>query len=316
MARIAAFNMATEGAAGGQNDMTSIPYSNAPIACDPCAKKARMKREKMATMHVTVRDDVGNLESIAAEINGTYIFAIAAIGGSIAVGRIAVQAAALPLAPPMAAALSLIISLLALIIVAFAHTFGLFVAAASFGHLSAHINGAVTVAFMLLGFTGRKGGISVWRGIMLLGGQAVGWLAAAATFLLIHDTSTIELGRPLGGAGFSDFSVACCEILGTFVLTLVILMHDAKPDQNAAVGWALGICIFVFKGPSGASLNPWRWFAPSLISLTFTSRDWIWALMPFVGAILAVVMYTSIFSAKKKGCKKRYQQHYNMVPQC
>lgn len=165
-------------------------------------------------------------------------------------------------------------------------TFGLVVLAMiyTFGDVSgAHLNPAVTTAFALA----RR---FPWPMVpSYLSAQVAGALCASAVLrLLFPENATLGATLPTGGA-FQSFVM---EIILTFMLMVVILsVSTGAKEKGITAGIAIGAVIALeamFAGPvSGASMNPARSLAPSLVSGQL-DHLWIYLVAPVIGAALAV----------------------------
>jgi len=167
--------------------------------------------------------------------------------------------------------------------------FGLVIAVLIYalGHVSgAHFNPAVTIGFWALGeFPARR---VPWY----LATQLIGAVAASALLLaMFGKTGGLGVTLPQGAASTS----LILETAMTFLLVFVIFgsaVHGkaVKSFAGIAIGGTIALDA-LFGGPiSGASMNPARSLGPALVSGTWTDQ-WIYAVGPLVGALLAVVMY-------------------------
>ena len=100
----------------------------------------------------------------------------------------------------------------------------------------------------------------------------------------------------------TDLQSFVLEIILTFFLMFVILnvSTDAK-EKGITAGIAIASVVgleAMFAGPiSGASMNPARSLAPSLIGGNFNSL-WVYLTAPFIGVAIAVVAYKAIQQKK------------------
>src|SRR5215813_2525134 len=159
----------------------------------------------------------------------------------------------------------------------------------AFGHISgAHFNPAVTLAFVLTRHFPIRRLFFYWAA------QIVGaTLAALCLRLLLGDVASLGATLPAGSGGaWQSFGL---ETLLTFFLMIVIM---AMATDTRAVGQAAALAIggtvmleALFAGPiCGASMNPARSLGPALISGHWTDQ-WIYLTAPFVGAVLAALVY-------------------------
>jgi MIP family channel proteins len=156
------------------------------------------------------------------------------------------------------------------------------------GHLSgAHINPAVTVAFMLTRH------FPVRDAIAYVAAQLAGAAAAAYLLLGAWTTRPAHLGAtlPTVGAG----TAVLYEIVMTAFLMFVIM---AVATDTRAVGAAAAIAIggtvaldALLGGPiTGASMNPARSFGPALAS-GFWRDFWVYVLGPVAGSVIGAFAY-------------------------
>lgn len=170
--------------------------------------------------------------------------------------------------------------------VGIALTFGLVVMAMIYalGDVSgAHFNPAVTLGFW---FAQR---LSKEEILPYIASQCGGALVASALLkvLFVHPT----MGATIPAHAISQSFVL--EIVLTCVLMFVILcVSDGACETGLMAGSAIGATVgleALFAGPiSGASMNPARSLAPSLVSGQW-SLLWIYLLAPVLGALIAVL---------------------------
>ena len=196
-----------------------------------------------------------------------------------------------------------------LLLVAFAHGLAIGVMVSALGRISGgHFNPAVTLGAL----AGRQ--ISARLALVYWGSQLLGALAAAVSLYAIFPSSIWQpshLGTPvLGTIGPPAFSWTVpattgilVEALLTFFLVLVVYGTgiDPKGTFNAVGGFAIGLTIAIdimMGGPlTGAAMNPARWFGPAVVSQFFDNWYVYW-IGPFLGAIVAGVLYSRVFLGK------------------
>ena len=187
---------------------------------------------------------------------------------------------------------------------AFAHGFVVIAFIYAYGHISGtHINPAVTLGFLIAGEIGFVAAIGYWI-VQFLGGI----LGAVLLNLVLPDPgdlgATILTTEANGGA----FTVTATqglivEIILTFFLVNTIfntaVSGKARNFAGLAIGLALMFCI-VMGGPlTRASLNPARTLGPAIVSGNYADI-WLYFVGPFVGAILAALLYIGILKDKGK----------------
>lgn len=184
-------------------------------------------------------------------------------------------------------------------VVGLVHAFLLFGLIVMFGVVSGgHFNPAVTLAalairrikpidgaiYMLAQLSGGVLGALLTKGLLLDEGRATNWGATSVSGLL---------------AG--NFAGSIVEMIGTFVLVLVILtaVYSEKSFKEwapLAIGTTLGFAVMVAGPLTGAGLNPARWFGPALVSNEW-GGVWPYVVGPLLGALIAVALYKFVISA-------------------
>lgn len=163
----------------------------------------------------------------------------------------------------------------------------------------AHINPAVSIALCAV----RK--FPLKDTIAYIIAQMLGAFAGVLLIVLIGGTGVIEtgLGATSPAPGISVWQALAAEVIGTFILMLVIM--GAAVNRRAPAGFAgiaIGSTVFsvimVIGTVSGGSLNPARTFGPDLVNLIFAGSDALWTTFPLIyilgpvlGAVLAAFVY-------------------------
>jgi aquaporin Z len=163
--------------------------------------------------------------------------------------------------------------------------FGLVVMAVIYaiGNVSgAHINPAVTMAFVLAGRMPRS------RMLPYIASQLAGGLLAALLLLTLFPTHE-GLGATLP-AGPSAQSFIIEAVMSFFLMFVILNVSSGHQEKGLTAGVAIGGTVALealFGGPvSGASMNPVRSLAPALVSGELGSI-WIYLLAPVLGMLLA-----------------------------
>ncbi len=151
----------------------------------------------------------------------------------------------------------------------------------------AHINPAVTLAFVLRGVFPPLKAVGYWF-VQFAGGSA-----GALLLRLFFGRSVIH-GVTSAGPGVSPVTAAGWEMVITSILVIVILSTAAeKPvvGKNAAlaVGFTVACCGLFSSPVTGASMNPARSFGPAMASGLWNDA-WIYFAGPCGGAIVAVFL--------------------------
>src|SRR2546426_1645998 len=196
-----------------------------------------------------------------------------------------------------------------LLLVAFAHGLAIGVMASAFGRISGgHFNPAVTLGALV----GRQ--ISARLAAGYWGSQLLGALAAALALFLGFPSSIWQpshLGTPALGStpglawNVSVVTGILVEAVLTFLLAIVVYGTgiDPKGSFNAVGGLAIGLTIsldIMMGGPlTGAAMNPARWFGPAIVAQFFDNWYVYW-IGPFIGAIVAGLLYANVFLEKPR----------------
>lgn len=168
-------------------------------------------------------------------------------------------------------------------------TFGCIVIAMiySIGEISgAHINPAVTIAFMVAGVFPKK------EVLPYITAQIIGGILASGVLkLLFPDAQSMGETLP-SGETMQSFIL---EIILTFFLMFVIIhVATGSKETGTMAGLAIGLTVLLeamFAGPiTGASMNPVRSLSPALINFNF-NQLWVYLTAPFIGAVLSIYVW-------------------------
>jgi aquaporin Z len=212
-------------------------------------------------------DDSYEWRRLFAEVFGTFLLVLAAVGGPMVNARFggnSISSGALVVAP----------GLMVLAII-------LFMGAVS----GAHLNPAVTIAFTV------RGDFPVRRVPMYVAAQFAGAVLAALVLLgLVGKQGTAGLTLP--GTGISTGVAMAWEALLTVGLASVILGTASGAQQIGsmaaiAVGSYIALAGLIGAPVSGASMNPARSLGPALVLGDWTSW-WAYVAGPLIGAVVAV----------------------------
>lgn len=180
--------------------------------------------------------------------------------------------------------------------VGIAITFGLIVMAMIYalGDISgAHINPAVTIAFMLAKKFQPK------QVLPYIISQLAGAFVASFTLHYLFPTNQI-LGATLPrGSNLQSFILEF--ILSFFLMLVIINVSTGSKEQGMFAGLAIGSTVLLeamFAGPiCGASMNPARSIAPAFVSGN-TEHLWVYILAPVFGAAFAILVWKFIHHDK------------------
>ena len=163
--------------------------------------------------------------------------------------------------------------------------FGLIVMAMiySFGNISgAHINPAVTIAFVVAGRLDRR------KSLPYLVSQFVGALAAAGVLRLLFPEHA-SLGATIPSGAYTQAFVMEC-LLSFFLMLVILNVSTGHMEKGIMAGVAIGGTVALealVGGPvTGASMNPARSLGPALIAWQMDA-SWIYITAPVLGMLIA-----------------------------
>ena len=190
--------------------------------------------------------------------------------------------------------------------------FGLSIVAMAYcvGNISGcHINPAVSLGVLI------SGGMKIGEFVGYVIAQCLGALAGAGILAGIFKLGGVEdktggLGsNGLAGVNGSVWAGLIVEALLTCIFILTILgVTSKKAGHGSFGGLVIGLTLtFVHIlgiGLTGTSVNPARSFGPALVALFGgngepMSQLWIFIVGPFVGAIVAAVLYKFLEGKKE-----------------
>jgi aquaporin NIP len=168
-------------------------------------------------------------------------------------------------------------------------TFGLIVMSMIYalGNISgAHLNPAVSIAFTIA----RRFPVKRLPGYII--SQLVGALLASSVLKFLFPADGL-LGATMPAG--TEMQSLILELILTFFLMLVIInVAVGSKEQGMFAGLAIGAVVgleAMFAGPiCGASMNPVRSIAPSIVS-GHLEHLWIYVLAPVIGAALAIPLW-------------------------
>lgn len=183
--------------------------------------------------------------------------------------------------------------------------FGLtiFVLAHCFGHISgAHINPAVTLTLML------TSQVTLIRGALYMAAQFIGSILASGLLMSVMGLNPGTMGGYNALSGTDDNKYArgiVTELILTFLLCFTVLA-TIDPSREAhgmgplAIGMAVGVAHLIAVPITGCGINPARSFGPAIFANQDKAREdlWVFLLAPFLGAMLAALLYPLWFAEK------------------
>jgi MIP family channel proteins len=189
-------------------------------------------------------------------------------------------------------------------IVAMAFGMGILVLAYTIGKYSGgQINCAVTLSLVV------GGQVPWYQGIANVAGQLLGSVLGSLILCIVFPCDrdlTLSLGSNVVGGGFKAYEALIGEVIGTYVLCLVVWETAVSPmstvGQNAciAIGFAVFLAHVLLLPIDGCSINPTRSFGPALVGFIRDCNGydgagledlWVMFVGPLVGACLATGTY-------------------------
>jgi MIP family channel proteins len=187
--------------------------------------------------------------------------------------------------------------------VALAHGLVLAIMVSITGHISGGlVNPAVTIALWV------AGKIPSYRAGILIVAQLLGAVAGALLVRFVVGGDLFDAGGAGAPALGPDVSVGTgivLEAILTFFLVFAVFgtAIDPRGPWNKTAGFTIGLVIafdiLAFGPLTGAAMNPARWFGPALVGGLWGDAI-VWIVGPIAGAIIASVVYTSVFLRSKE----------------
>jgi aquaporin TIP len=181
-----------------------------------------------------------------------------------------------------------------IVAVALANGLAIGIMVSNLGHISGgHFNPSITLGFLATRRITVRLAVTYW--ISQLGGAIV---AAAILRWLTKKPAFLAAVPHAGGVGAGKGLVI--EIILTFFLVWAVWATAVDPGGafKSIAGLAIGLTITMdvfFGGPlTGAAMNPARAFGPELIG-NFWGEGWIYWLGPIIGALIAALVYDSLY---------------------
>ena len=160
-----------------------------------------------------------------------------------------------------------------------------------------HINPAVSLAVLI------SGGMTVTDFIGYVVSQCLGAIAGAGTLKLIFDLGNVTDmtggygANGLAGVNGNAGAGIIVEIVLTFIFVLTILGVTSKNAKHGSfggliIGLTLTLVHIFGIGLTGTSVNPARSLGPAILAGGDALSDlWVFIVGPFVGALIAAVVY-------------------------
>ena len=177
----------------------------------------------------------------------------------------------------------------------------------------AHLNPAVTLGFVANGKSELAPGVETsfsavltYLGAQLLGamvGAVLAWLAYKKQFDDEPDAGNIlgvfSTGPTIRSYGWNVVT----EVIGTFVLVIVVLSFGGTPNELGPLAVALLVLAIgaSLGGPTGYAINPARDLGPRIVHALLPiankgKSDWAYAWVPVVGPIIGGVLAGLVFN--------------------
>jgi aquaporin Z len=165
----------------------------------------------------------------------------------------------------------------------------------------AHMNPAVTLAFLRLGRI-RGADAAGYIAAQFAGGLA-GTVGALAVLGPLFTHPTVNFVQTLPGAG-GVWAAVAGELAVSFLTLSILLAVSARPSTMRATGLVAGVVVMLniaVEDPlSGMSMNPARSLGPALVSGNLTAI-WIYLLVPPLAMQLAAALHRTL---QTPGCAK------------
>ena len=163
----------------------------------------------------------------------------------------------------------------------------------TFGKLSmAHFNPAVTLGFLISGYTPRNN-------LMLYLTAEIFGAFLASLFVKYTLGTEANLGANAAGYAYPTHMIFGIEVMATaFLMTMILIVvhtNGLRGLGGIAIGSIIGLDIFFLSFISGASMNPIRSVAPALLSGRLENL-WLYLSAPFVGSGITALIYRVRFS--------------------
>ena len=182
-----------------------------------------------------------------------------------------------------------------LVAVALAHGLVIVTFTYAYGHISGtHINPAVTLGLLIAGEIEFVSAVGYWI-VQFLGGI----LGAVVLNVVLPNAG--DLGVTILGEGVTPVQGLVVETVLTFFLVNTIFNTAVSGKAGNFAGLDIGLTLvlsILMGGPlTRASLNPARTLGPAIVSGNYADI-WLYFVGPFVGAILAALLYIGVLKDK------------------
>jgi aquaporin Z len=168
----------------------------------------------------------------------------------------------------------------------------------------AHMNPAITLAFL------RLGRIHRWDALFFIFAQTIGGMLGVVVVVILgrHLFTDPPVHYAVTIPGSTGEAVAfIAEMAISFVLMTTILAFVASPRLIRFTGLAVGCVVAFFiivEGPfSGASMNPARTLASAVPGMVW-QHVWIYLLAPTLGMLIAAQRHLYARTGGPHGCAK------------
>ena len=168
--------------------------------------------------------------------------------------------------------------------------------------ITAHISGGLVNPAVTIGLW-VAGKIDSPRAVILMGAELLGAVAGAFLLKYLVPAQLFDAaggGTPALANGFAIGKGIVLEAVMTFFLMFAVFgtaIDDRGPFSKTAgmtIGLVIAFDIMAFAPYTGAAMNPARWFGPALAAGAWDNW-YVWIVGPIAGAIIASVLYQSVF---------------------
>ncbi len=170
----------------------------------------------------------------------------------------------------------------------------------AYGHISgAHINPAVTLALLIAGEIQFTAAVGYW--IVQFTGGILGAYVLKGVLAVNGD-----LGVTILATNVTPINGLIVEIVLTFFLVNTIFNTAVSGKAGNFAGLAIGLtlvfCILMGGPLTRASLNPARTLGPAIAAGAEHAQwgnIWLYFVGPFIGAVLAALLYIGVLKGEK-----------------
>lgn len=180
----------------------------------------------------------------------------------------------------------------------------------------AHFNPAITISLLIL----KK--IEITTAAFYVMAQFLGsFIASGFVFIQINDVITdmikeksiMGIPTPFGVYDGPEF---LAELVGSFFIAYVFMATYVDSNKNrirgigpVSVSFMYFLCLMTLGELSGGGFNPARSIGPAIVSGVVGNLQLVHVVAPVVGAILAAIIYNSVFIDDDVDLKEKMRQN-------